>query len=94
MPGFVAVVGVVACVTAVVGCVVLAVVVAPVFTGALFSGAPTDISQRWPGWPCAGFKLPVVAGVLTVVVAAVVVAGTVVEIGAVVNGAPSGTSHR
>lgn len=21
------------------------------------SGAPTEISQRWPGWPCAGFSL-------------------------------------
>jgi hypothetical protein len=28
------------------------------FTGveAEFNGAPTDISQRWPGCPCAGFK--------------------------------------
>lgn len=21
-------------------------------------GAPTAISHRWPGWPCAGFNLP------------------------------------
>ena len=26
--------------------------------GLLSSGAPTAISQRCPGWPCAGFKAP------------------------------------
>lgn len=36
------------------------VVEAPV--GALFNGAPTAISQRWPGSPCAGFKGPDEAG--------------------------------
>ena len=38
--------GVVTGVAAVVAGVVVAAVV---FAGALFSGAPTDISQRWPG---------------------------------------------
>jgi hypothetical protein len=41
-------------------------------TAALFSGAPSGISQRWPGTPWAGFTLPLaaalfvwVAGVVT-----------------------------
>jgi len=28
------------------------------------SGAPTSMSQRCPGWPCAGFKATAVPGVL------------------------------
>jgi hypothetical protein len=28
--------------------------------GLLLSGAPTAISQRWPGCPCSGFKFAVV----------------------------------
>jgi hypothetical protein len=50
--GVVEIVGAVGCTT---GCV--AVVVMPGFTtGFEFSGCPTGISQRWPGWPCAGFR--------------------------------------
>lgn len=25
-------------------------------------GAPTSISQRWPGWPCEGFRAALAAG--------------------------------
>jgi hypothetical protein len=35
--------------------------------GALFNGAPTAISQRWPGLPCSGFNpAPVGGGVVAV----------------------------
>ena len=48
------------------------------------SGAPTAISQRWPGWPCAGFSLDELPP-----------AGSVVEVvaGAEFKGAPSAISH-
>ena len=41
-----------------------------VFDGAEFNGAPTAISQRWPGWPWAGLSpapvaLPAGTAVLT-----------------------------
>ena len=42
----------------------------------VFRGAPTGISQRWPGAPCSGF-MPAVA-VLVVVVAGNVAAGVLV----------------
>lgn len=44
--------------------------------GAVLSGAPTEISQRWPGCPCAGF-----------IPAATVVTGVVIIAGAVTVGA-------
>jgi hypothetical protein len=59
--------------------------------GALFRGAPTEISQRWPGCPCAGLSPAVVVpevvtggaavtGMLFVVGTTVVVAAGEVEI--------------
>ena len=72
--------------------------------GALVKGWPTEISHRWPGWPCLGFSFtPVVvvvagvltagvvlevAGLLTVGVAAVLLAGTLF------SGWPTAISHR
>ena len=57
-------------------------------TAALFSGAPSGISQRWPGCPCAGFSAAVVAlpvaGAVCIVLGAVVVAGALKAGGGVV----------
>ena len=51
--------------------------------GAEDNGAPTAISQRWPGWPCGGFKGPLAAEVAGAGVPAVMVLPgiTVVEPG-------------
>ena len=65
-----------------------AAVFAPVAGGAEFNGAPTAISQRCPGCPCAGFNPPVAGTAEEMVVGAVVLdckAGAVV-IGVVFNG--------
>ena len=61
-----------------------------------FNGAPTAISQRWPGWPCAGFNpaATVVLFVLVVIVA-VFVEGVLVGAfdGVEFSGAPTAISH-
>lgn len=49
------------------------VVVVAGVVGLLLSGAPTAISQRWPGCPCAGF-MPGAVLLATVLVAAGIVA--------------------
>ena len=57
------------------GCCAGCCIGAAVLEGCEFKGAPTGISQRWPGCPCGGFK----AGVAAVVVPA---AGTGLTAGA------------
>ena len=68
-----------------------AVVALIVAAGGEFNGAPTAISQRWPGCPCEGFNWGEPASVFAV---AVLVFLRFVFEGAEFKGAPTGISHR
>jgi len=48
---------------------------AAVFAGALLRGAPTLMSQRCPGWPCAGFSFTPASGLAAVTGCVGVMAG-------------------
>ena len=76
--------------------------------GLEFKGAPTAISQRWPGCPCAGLSAPAATGeaLLTAgltalleitgfaCIGAALCAGCCTCIGAEFRGAPTAISHR
>lgn len=55
----------------------------------LFNGAPTAISQRWPGWPCAGLEPGATVVGAAAGLAAVVGAACAGVAGLVVTAVPS-----